>query len=244
MSQHDPNAFLMGGGSKSAFGKNDPIGHTISGTISDPPEVRQQTDLQTGELKFWPNGDAMMQLVVTIQTNLREDSEDDGKRRIYVKGKSLTDAVREAVRKTGAPGLEVGGTLTVQFTGTEPSQTRGFNDRKLYAASYVRPDTTAASGAFLGVGQTQPAAPQPAANLQQGMQTQPAAPPQWTQPPAAPSPTPVATQVPVAQPAPVQTPAATPPPPAPAPAAAPQYTPEQLAALQAAGIDPATLQQQ
>jgi hypothetical protein len=152
--------FLMGGGATSA--KFEAPGDTTSGTITEAPEVRQQTDIQSGEPVFWPSGDPKMQLIVTLQTTLRDDADDDGKRRIYVKGKSLTEAVREAVKKTGARGLETGGTLTVTYTGDGQATQRGFNPPKLYTATYARPDTTAQSGEFLGV-QATPAQPAPAA---------------------------------------------------------------------------------
>jgi hypothetical protein len=151
----DPNAFLMGGGSASA--RFDNPGDTVTGSICEPPEVRQQTDISTGQPVHWPSGDPKMQLIVTLQTTLKEDADDDGKRRIYVKGKSLTEAVREAVRQTGAKGLEIGGTLTVTYTGDGVASQRGFNPPKLYTAQYSRPDTAAQSGQFLGVNAT----PQP-----------------------------------------------------------------------------------
>jgi hypothetical protein len=159
----DPNAFLMGGGSASA--KFEEYGDTVTGTICEAPEVRQQTDISTGQPVHWPSGDPKMQLIVTLQTTLRDDPDDDGKRRVYVKGKSLTEAVREAVRQTGAKGLELGGTLTVTYTGDGVASQRGFNPPKLYTATYARPDTAAQSGQFLGVqpAQQAPAAAQPAA---------------------------------------------------------------------------------
>jgi hypothetical protein len=155
----DPNAFLMGGGSASA--RFDTPGDTVTGTICEAPEVRQQTDISTGQPVHWPSGDPKMQLIVTLQTTLRDDADDDGKRRIYVKGKSLTEAVREAVRQTGAKGLELGGTLTVTYTGDGVASQRGFNPPKLYTASYSRPDTAAQSGQFLGVQTPPPAAQSP-----------------------------------------------------------------------------------
>lgn len=179
----NPDAFLMGGGSQSA--KFETIGTTVTGTIAEAPEVRQQTDPTDNSLKFWKDGSPQMQLVVTLQTNQRNDSEDDGKRRLFIKGKSLTEAVREAVKKTGAKGLEIGGTLTVTYTGDGPQPNRALSAPKLYTATYARPDTTTQSGEFLGV------APQPAV-----------------------------------QPAPVAAPAASGP------------SPEQVAALRAAGLDP------
>lgn len=154
--------FLMGGGATSA--KFEQPGDTITGIIVDPPEVRQQTDIATNEPMFWPSGDPKMQLIVTLQTKQSDGPDDDGKRRVYVKGKSLTDAVREAVKQTGAKGLEVGGSLTVTYTGDGTASQRGFNPPKLYSATYARPDTTAASGAFLGVNTTAAPAAAPVAS--------------------------------------------------------------------------------
>ncbi|HEU4544477.1 MAG TPA: hypothetical protein VFR23_25325 [Jiangellaceae bacterium] len=150
----NPNDFLLGGGGKSAA--FDTIGDSISGTITAEPEVRQQTDIQSGKPQTWDNGDPKYQLVVTLQTTLRTDDEDDGVRNLYIKGskkpgtRSLHDAVATAVRNAGADGLAKGGVLTVRFVGEEPSQTRGFNPRKLYEASYVSPSPGAASGEYLG----------------------------------------------------------------------------------------------
>lgn len=152
--------FLLGGSSgKSAFGKDDPIGTTVSGTIIDT-QIRQQTKLEDGSPLTWDNGDPRMQLVITIQTDQRipDEPDDDGIRAIYVKGskapgsRSLHDAVRAAVQTAGADGLKPDGVLTVQLIGTEPSKTRGYNDRKLWAAAYKAPDPTAASAGFLGTG--------------------------------------------------------------------------------------------
>lgn len=191
---HDAaDAFLTGGGIASAFAKDDPVGTTVTGTICEPrPEIKQQTDISSGAPLTWDNGDPRMQLVVTVQVDgLPITDEDDGRRRVYVKGsksagsKSLHDAVATAVRAVGARGLEIGGRLTVQYIGDEPSKTRGFNDRKLWAASYQAPPATAASEGFLGT-----AAPAPA-------------------PPVAAAPAPVVAPLPAAPAAPV---AATPPP--------------------------------
>lgn len=172
MSTPTADQFLMGGGVKSAKFAN--IGDGISGTISEYPEVRQQTDLKTGKLKTWDDGRPKMQLVVTLQTTLRDDAEDDGLRRIYVKGKSLTDVVRDAVRKAGAQGLEVGGQLRVQYVGDGEAANRSLDPPKLYAAEYARPQQQAAQQ-FLN-GQPQQGFQQ--APQQQGFQQPQQAPPQ------------------------------------------------------------------
>lgn len=157
---NDIDGFLLGGGGKSA--SFETIGDTITGTIVSA-EVKDQTDIATGKVATWDNGDPKKQLVVRLQTTQRDpqDSEDDGIRAVYVKGskkagsRSLHDAVAGAVRAAGAKSLEVGGTLTVTHDGTEPSATRGFSDRKLYRATYAAPSTAD----FLGTGGTPSAAP-------------------------------------------------------------------------------------
>lgn len=147
------DGFLLGGGGSSASFEN--VGDSVTGTIVSA-EVRDQTDIASGAVLTWDNGDVRKQLVVTIATGLKDDEDDDGNRSLYVKGskkpgsKSLHDAVASAVRNAGAHSLEVGGTLTVTHDGTEPSKTRGFSDRKLYSASYKAPDKAAQAAQFLG----------------------------------------------------------------------------------------------
>ncbi len=135
--------FFLGSGGKSATFEN--IGDTITGTIVSTA-VQQQTAISDGKPLVWDNGDPRLQLVVRLQTTTRDDDDDDdGIRAVYVKGskktgsRSLHDAVATAVRQSGAKALTDGGTLTVTYVDTEPSQTRGFSDRKLYTASYAPP---------------------------------------------------------------------------------------------------------
>lgn len=165
--QPSADAFLMGGGGASAAFDN--VGDAVTGTV-ESTEVRQQTDFQSGQPLTWDDGQPRMQLVVSLQTAEREDSDDDGIRKVYVKGskkpgsQSLHDAVASAVRASGAKGLEEGGTLTVTFTGEEAPKTRGMSPRKLYSATYAAPDKAAQTGDFLGTAPAQQApAPAPAA---------------------------------------------------------------------------------
>jgi hypothetical protein len=151
----DPNAWLMGGSVPSA--KFETHGDTVTGVITDTPEVRPQTDFDSGQPLFWDDGKPKMQLVVTLATDQRDpgNADDDGTRRVYVKGK-LQQAVAQAVRKAGAKGLEVGGTLTVTYVGDDEPKRKGMSGAKLYTAEY-----TAAASAFLATGEL-PAQPQPA----------------------------------------------------------------------------------
>lgn len=147
MTTQSVDSFLMGSGAKSA--KFETVGAVVGGKIVDEPQIVQQKDIKTGAPKFWDDGNPMNQLVVKVQTDQREpdDNDDDGIRAIYIKAQ-MRQAVADAVRKAGAKSLEIGGELQVKFTGTEPSTTKGFNDKKLYAAKYTKP--AASNGSFLG----------------------------------------------------------------------------------------------
>jgi hypothetical protein len=136
--QQQPSAddFLMGGSVPSA--KFPAIGTTLTGRITSPPTVEQQRDYTTGEPKFWDDGKAQMQMVVTLATSERDHAvqDDDGTRRLYVKGQ-LKNAVAQAVRASGARGLEVGGTLTVTYTRDGERKNPRFNAPKEYTAQYL-----------------------------------------------------------------------------------------------------------
>lgn len=169
--QPTADAFLMGGGG-APTAKFPAPGTSVTGPITKPPVVEQQRDIQSGEGKFWPDGNPMYQLVVTVQTDERDSAidEDDGKRRIFVKGQ-LKNAVADAVRTAGAKGLEVGGVLTVTYTHDGQPKQRGFSAPKQYRADYVP------------AAQAQLHTPDPAA---------PAAPQQYAAAPAPAGPTPPA----------------------------------------------------
>lgn len=145
MSTTDINDFLMASGSKSA--KFEAVGDTIRGEIVTA-EVKQQSD-PDGNLKTWSNGDPVMQLVITVQTDDRDGDDDDGQRRIYAKGgnyeaasgkgTSMLVAIREAVKKAGVAKLEVGGTITVAHSGLGKKTSPAYSAPKLYVAKYEPP---------------------------------------------------------------------------------------------------------
>lgn len=145
MSTQTPESFLLGGGAKSA--KFPSIGTVVGGVITDEPTLQQQKDINTGALKTWDDGNPMMQLVVKVQTDEREDGEDDGVRAIYIKGQ-MKQAVAEAVKKAGAKGLAIGGTLKVAYTGDGEPSKKGFTAPKQYQAQYVAPASNASADFF------------------------------------------------------------------------------------------------
>lgn len=138
MTYPDANDFLMQGGTPAA--KFPDIGATIIGMITKPPKMRQVTDPATGEVKRWQSGDPQMQIVIDLQTELNDPTipDDNGERTLWCKG-LMMNAVRDAVRRAGARGLEVGGVIQVTYTGDGEPTKKGFRGPKLYAANYTPP---------------------------------------------------------------------------------------------------------
>jgi hypothetical protein len=158
--------FLMGGGIPSA--KFEKPGTVVSGRIARTPEVQQQRDFDTGKPKFWDDGTPQKQIVVQLQTQLRDPQipDDDGVRVIYIRGNMLT-AIRQAVRAAGAQ-LETGGTLSITYTGDGEPSKRGFNPPKLYSATYTAGSQAAVNDLLANDGPAAPAA-KPRADLPPGI---------------------------------------------------------------------------
>lgn len=131
---NEADDFLMGAGGKSATFKVH--GDAVDGYVTHA-ERRQQTDFKTKALKFYDDGNPMWQLVVTLQTEDREDDEDDGLRKVYIRGQ-LTKAVQDAVRKAGEKGLREGGRLYVRYTG-DAEPVGNLDGAKQYFAKYLAP---------------------------------------------------------------------------------------------------------
>jgi hypothetical protein len=152
MSYDDANDFLMGGGGAPTFSwKGKPIGTVCKGTILDM-EVSQQTDMDTGDPLVWDDGKPRMQLVVTLQTDLRngegmsapamerlsDPSEDDGIRRLFVKAQ-MQKAVRDAVRASSQSQMRIGGVLAVQYAQDGVKKKASYDAPKEYVAQYAPP---------------------------------------------------------------------------------------------------------
>lgn len=143
----DANDFLFGGGAKAfAF---EQLGDKVTGEIK-AMKKQQQTDMQSGEPSFWNNGEPKMMLRIELQTDLQDTEEDEGMRSVYLRGGNFTAAkgsgtssllaVKDAVRRSGsANGIELGGILTMEYTGMGQAANKGFTPPKLYTASYRAP---------------------------------------------------------------------------------------------------------
>jgi hypothetical protein len=112
-------AQFLSGKSKSA--KFETIGDTIAGTIVAEPRLVQQKDYDTDELLFHKDsGKPVMQLAVTVQTDIRDDSEDDGRRTIWYKGQPRV-ALIEALKKAGLNIPREGDFISDRFTEEKPT---------------------------------------------------------------------------------------------------------------------------
>ncbi len=142
----DPNDFLDGGGYPTVSFE---VGTLVKGEILDLT-VQQQRDFATGLPKTWPDGNPMEQLVIAIQTDLRDPSieDDDGKRRIFIDNKRKREAVAAAKKASGAK-LARGGMIAMKCTGEEPSKTPGFRAAKTYVAQYRPPTADGAANDLL-----------------------------------------------------------------------------------------------
>lgn len=195
----------LAGGSKSAFTSDSLPGDTITGAVVSV-DYKQVNDFNTGEPAFFPSGDPKMQFVIVIQTDHRDDEDDDGRRTIYIpawgsKKQALVDAMRAEGMRKASEAFATGNIFTATFVEElqkQNPQTRARYREKVYTYRIQRGSLAAADRDVDPWATTQAPAPQA---------TTPA--PQPT--PAAPAPTPAA-------PAPAPAPAA---PQAPAPQAGP-----------------------
>lgn len=181
-------------------------GDTHTGTITEVSAARQATEYGSNELAYWDKERTRpkMQVAVTLDTNERDpqDANDTGKRTLWVvedgRSGSILSAIRQAVHQAGAGTIDIGGQLTVAFSGFDPNSKNPANPRKVYTASYVPP--APAGGMFTNQEPAQPvaqpAAPAPAAPVAQPAPAAPAAPVAPAQPaapvaaPATPAPVP------------------------------------------------------
>lgn len=141
----DANNILMNATGAPAA-RFDTPGVIIGGQIVGRPQAFQEREFDPkkpggGAPKHFPSGDPIMGILIDVSTDIRVGPDDDGIRRIYVQGRRMKEAIRNAVTETGAAGLEAGATLEVVFTHQEDPADR--QSAKHYTARYT-PLTSAA----------------------------------------------------------------------------------------------------
>lgn len=160
MSQPNPNDSFFGGAPTLSYPKANNgtysdrrlLGVVRGGRIVDEPQQQQMTDLVTGAPQWWDQAHTRpkMQLVVTLLCDgsgrpkpgvqvldERQNAQDNGQRRLYIRGKDMTDAIGAAFKAAGSPGLRVGGELYVVWTGERPSKMQGADPARTWAAMYI-----------------------------------------------------------------------------------------------------------
>ncbi len=180
----------LAGGSKSAFTSDSLPGDTITGTVVSV-DYKQVNDFNTGEPAFFPSGDPKMQFVIVIQTDQRDDEDDDGRRTIYIpawgsKKQALVDAMRAEGMRKASEAFATGNIFTATFVEElqkQNPQTRARYREKVYTYRIQRGSLAAADRDVDPWATTQqaPAAPAPT--------------------PAAPAPAPAAAPAPAPAPA-------------------------------------------
>lgn len=130
--------------------RNKPFGHTVKGKIARPSKIVQQRDVETGDLLWWDDEKTQpkKQLVVFLNTGEIDPEIEghDGVWALYVKGKSMGDAVQRAVTiEAGVKALAIGGVLTVKLVGEGKAKVKAYNPPKLYEAHYTPPLDASAS---------------------------------------------------------------------------------------------------
>lgn len=110
------------GGTRWAITGETPNGEEVGGTILSA-EVQQVRDFDTQEPQFWQDGNPMNEVVIEVQTDLRDGENDRGIRAHHVKtwgdqAKELKRALREAGATSPADGLKPGN----EFYGTRVRQ--------------------------------------------------------------------------------------------------------------------------
>lgn len=137
----------LGGGAKAWSAES--MGDKIVGKIT-LVERRQQRALDGGKPETWDDGSPRLLTYIELETDLRDDDDDDGIRSLYAKGgrnheaaqgsgTSMEVAIAEAVKAAGCNSIDEGATLAVQHTGVAKVTVRGHNPAKLYKAQYKAP---------------------------------------------------------------------------------------------------------
>ncbi|WP_459549906.1 hypothetical protein [Nocardia sp. X0981] len=110
----------------SAFGKNTPVGATVSGRITaaeDQPKLKFGG--APGEVETDQDGNPLTQLVITLDTAY-------GAKNLYVSWR-MEQAIGAALAEAGDADFELGATLSVTFTGPDPQ----FPKARLFTATYT-----------------------------------------------------------------------------------------------------------
>lgn len=129
-----PDDLLFGSGAKSYSFKT--IGETLEGILVGK-DAQHKTDFVTKEKKYYSDGNAIYQLVLTLKTELRnpEIEDDDGTRRVFCSPQLKTEVAR-AISAAGGKALTLGAKFRITFVREVPAQG---NPKKEYSVTVTMP---------------------------------------------------------------------------------------------------------
>lgn len=132
---------IMERGAKPITWGDDP-GQSVDGIVTVVRE-KQLQEYKSTRLETWEDGTPKLTPIITIDTGLQEDDEDDGLRDLYCRGgvyTALSEALRKAFPK-GAPGDSalVGYDLYVELVDTVPASDPDMSDRKRFELRLTKP---------------------------------------------------------------------------------------------------------
>ena len=115
-------------------------GDHVKGVIVEEPKTFPVNEYQTTTPKVGADGKPVMQVLLVLATDQPADDTHDGRWRVYLDKPLMKLAVRKALKDAGDCTLEVGGELSLEFTGYR--ETRGGGSAKEFTAKYspVEPD--------------------------------------------------------------------------------------------------------
>jgi len=132
-----------GGGAPLYFNKYSEIGDSVEGIVFESTPV-QARDYESNVLKFWDDGSPMMQLSITLKTNLRDPAieNDDGRRRVFLRwwGSDRSNTL-EAVQRAGDSFVRDGAWMRITFTGFGEQKDKKLNPPKVFEVAYKAPPT-------------------------------------------------------------------------------------------------------
>ena len=158
MSQEDMDAddlLLAASRSGAPAAKWPSVGNIVEGYITQRPRKTEQRDVD-GKVKTFDDGTVRMQVLIEVQTELRDPDvkDDDGLRTIWCKWE-IQKAVSAAILDAGVKRLEIGGFLQVGRIADDPPAKKGYKPTQKFVAKYPPPAVAAADEMFTAV----PAAP-------------------------------------------------------------------------------------
>jgi hypothetical protein len=105
-------------------------------------EIRDQRDMDTGEILTWADGRIKQMAVVLLETHDPADEDDSGYHNLYVRGFMQND-IRRALRAVHVRGgLENGMWLSVRLDSIDEPRRRGMKGARHFEASVFLPDET------------------------------------------------------------------------------------------------------